>query len=195
MTISLHKRIEIKATTYWVLFIALFCVALSGCSRRTGKGTLEVQIKDHREAIGDFSKAKITVESIRLSPKVGLKFWQLGWINLSPSVEQVDLTEFVHNTAATIFKGELNAGSFEGFDLKVRDVQGVLKKNGIVLPIKNVMTPIALAFSVHPGEVTMIILDLSVMDMSDHPPEAYELQLQGYEIYNDGKLVDKIPPG
>ena len=41
----------------------------------------------------------------------------------------------------------------------------------------------------------MVVIDLSLMDMSDHPPATYELQLAGYEIYNNGKLVDKIPPG
>jgi Domain of unknown function (DUF4382) len=188
-------RIEIGAVTYWVLLVTFFCITPLGCSRQGGKGVLEVRIKDHRDAIDDFSQARVIIESIRLSPKVGIKFWQLGWIKLNPSLDQVDLTKFVHNTAATIFKGELDAGSFEGFDLKVRDVQGMLKRDGNESPIKNVLTPIALPFSVHPGEVTLIVLDLSVVDMSDHPPEAYELQLEGYEVFNNGKLVDKIPPG
>jgi hypothetical protein len=47
---------------------------------------------------------------------------------------------------------------------------------------------------VKPGEVVTIILDLTVMDMSDHPPQAYELQWAGYEVYSNGKLIDKIPP-
>lgn len=178
-----------------VLAMALACIVESGCGQQSGKGVLEVRVKDHREAIGDFSRARITIESIRLSPKVGFKFWQLGWINLSPSLDQVDLTEFVNNAAATIFKGELDAGSFEAFDLKLRDVQGIFQKDGNESPIKNVVTPIALPFSVRPGEVTLIVLDLTVMDMSDHPPQTYELQLGGYEVYNNGKLTDKIPPG
>lgn len=41
----------------------------------------------------------------------------------------------------------------------------------------------------------MIVLDLMVLDMSDHPPQGYELGLNGYEVYSNGKLVDKIPPG
>jgi len=34
-----------------------------------------------------------------------------------------------------------------------------------------------------------------VLDMSDHPPRGYELGVQGYEIYTDGKLAAKVPPG
>jgi uncharacterized protein DUF4382 len=185
----------IKAITCWLLFVALACVAPQGCGRQGGNGLLEVQIKDHREAVGDFSSAKITVESIRLSPKVGFKFWRLGWISLNPAVDHVDLTQFVGQSAATIFKAEIDSGSFEAFDLKLRGVDGVLIKDSAPVPISNKLIPVALSFSVNPGEVTKIILDLSVMDMSDHPPQAYELQLVGYEVYENGKLTDKIPPG
>jgi hypothetical protein len=54
---------------------------------------------------------------------------------------------------------------------------------------------VALSYRINPGELTLVIIDLSVMDMSDHPPATYELQLAGYEVYRNGKLVDKIPPG
>ncbi len=53
---------------------------------------------------------------------------------------------------------------------------------------------VALSFSVNPGEVTKIILDLAVTDMSDHPPRAYELQLVGYAVYANGKMITRIPP-
>jgi hypothetical protein len=94
-----------------------------------------------------------------------------------------------------LFKGDVDAGSFEGFDLKLRGVDGVLKKDSVPAPITNRLTPVALSFSVNPREVTTIILDLAVMDMSDHPPQAYELQIVGFEVYNNGKLTNKIPPG
>jgi Domain of unknown function (DUF4382) len=194
MIISAGQRIGFRTTARWVLFITLFCVAPLGCSWHSGKGTLEVQIKDHREAIGDFSSANIVVESIRLSPKVGLKFWQRGWRSLKPAVDHVDLTHFVGHSAATIVKVDMDSGTFEALDLKLRAVEGVLKKDSAAVPISNKLIPVALPFSVNPGEVTRVILDLSVMDLSDHPPEAYELQLVGYEVYRNGKIITKIPP-
>jgi hypothetical protein len=194
MTISVRQIIRFKTITRWVLFVTLFCVAPLGCSRQRGKGTLEVQIKDHREAIGDFSRVNIVVESIRLSPKVGLKFWQVGWISLKPAVDHVDLTQFVGHSAATIFTADMNSGSFEALDLKLHSLEGVLKRDSAPVPINNKLIPVALPFSVNPGEVTKIILDLAVMDMSDHPPKAYELQLVGYEVYSNGKILTRIPP-
>ena len=194
MTISVGQKIRFNTTARWVLFFTLFCVAPLGCSRHKGKGTFEVQIKDHREAIGDFSSASIDVESIRLSPKVGLKSWQRGWVSLKPTVDHIDLTQFVGHSAVTIFAADMNSGSFEALDLKLRALQGVLKKDSTPVPISNKLIPVALPFSVTSGEVTKIILDLSVMDMSDHPPEGYELQLAGYEVYRNGKIITKIPP-
>ena len=40
-----------------------------------------------------------------------------------------------------------------------------------------------------------MIIDLTVLDMSDHPPRGYELAIQGYELFTNGKLIQKIPPG
>jgi hypothetical protein len=31
--------------------------------------------------------------------------------------------------------------------------------------------------------------------MSDHPPRGYELEIQGYELFTNGKLIQKVPPG
>ena len=95
----------------------------------------------------------------------------------------------------TVFRGEVDSGFFEAFDLKIRSVRGILREGSREVAIDNKVTPVALLFSVNPGELTMVVIDLSLMDMSDHPPATYELQLAGYEVYNNGKLVDKIPPG
>ncbi len=195
MTISASQRTALETAICWLLLAAVVCAAPLGCSRQDKNGILEVQVKDHREAIGDFASAKIVVASIRVSPKVGFKFWQLGWINLNPGLDSVDLTQFVGRTAATIFKGNVDAGSYEGFDLKLRGIAGILKKTSTPVSINNKLGPVAISFHTTADAVTRIILDLSVMDMSDHPPEAYELQLVGYEVYRNDKLINKIPPG
>ena len=59
------------------------------------QGILEVQIKDHRDAIGDFAKLIITIDKIAVSPKPGLNFWRTGWIDLAVASEPVDLTKYV----------------------------------------------------------------------------------------------------
>ena len=71
----------------------------------------------------------------------------------------------------------------------------MLKKTQRKVPIKNTIGPFKLAYEVRPNSETLLILDLVVSDMSDHPPRGYELGLQGYELFVDGKLAEKIPPG
>jgi hypothetical protein len=119
----------------------------------------------------------------------------MGWMEINPVLGQFDLTQFVNNSGVTVFRGAIDSGSFEAFDLEIRSVRGILTKGSREVPIENKVTPVALTFSMNPGELTLVVIDLSLMDMSDHPPATYELQLAGYEVYNNGKLVDKVPPG
>jgi hypothetical protein len=158
-------------------------------------GMLEIRVKDHRDAIGDFSKLEIVLETILVSPESGLKFWNKEWKELRTSVDRVDLTKYAGKRSVAIFKGELAAGSFEAIDLKPKEITAILKKNQSRGAVKDVVGPIKLGFSVKPKETTLIVLDLTVMDMSDHPPRGYELQIKGYELYNNGKLLEKVPPG
>jgi hypothetical protein len=54
---------------------------------------------------------------------------------------------------------------------------------------------VKLSFTVPAKGETILIIDLTVIDMSDHPPRGYELGLKGYELFTNGKLIQKIPPG
>lgn len=178
-----------------VLLVVFGVSAGISCADQALAGALEVRLKDHREAIGDFSKLEIVVDALRISPKSGLKFWQLGWKELKPVMEKIDLTQYTGTRSATIFSGEVNDGSFEGIHLKLKKIEGILKKDKASASVKSLVGPIQLAFSVSPKGGTLITLDLTVLDVSDHPPAGYELHLKGYALYIDGKLIDKIPPG
>lgn len=180
----------------WVsgLMLAL-CLAVPAAAVDPSQGVLEVRLKDHREAIGDFAKLTVTVGDILVSPKPGLKFWQSGWKSLAVAAEAVDLTKYIGKNSARIFRGSVNAGAFNAIHLKLKEVSGVLKKSQRGAPIKNTVGPIKFPFEIRAQSETIIVLDLVVMDMSDHPPRGYELGVRGYELYTNGKLVDKVPPG
>ncbi|HEU4341926.1 MAG TPA: DUF4382 domain-containing protein [Candidatus Binatia bacterium] len=160
-----------------------------------GQGVLEIRVKDHREAIGDFDKLILTIEAILISPKPGLKFWQTRWKSLDPTTKSFDLTKYVGAESVRIFQGALDPGKFDAVNLKLKKTSGLLKKSGGDAPIKNLLGPIRLPFEVRAQGETQIVLDLVVLDMSDHPPQGYELAVRGYELYTNGKLVDRVPPG
>lgn len=174
------------------------CCLLVGCQPNSEAGTagiLEVRVKDHREAIADFARLEITVDGLRVSPRAGWKFWRVGWMDLDPSRQRIDLTQFTGKRAATVFKGEMGSGTFDAIHLSIQEVAGILKKDRSLVEVKNVVTPMKLLFSIREKEETLIVLDLVVLDLSDHPPQGYELHIKGYELYSNGRLIDKIPPG
>ena len=180
------------------ILIALLLLAGTSNPLRAAEreqGILEVQIKDHRDAIGDFDKLVITIDKISVSPKPGLKFWQTGWKDLVITSEPIDLTKYVGKKTAQVFRAPIDAGAFDAFHLKIKNTAGLLKKAQRKAPVRNTIGPFKLAYEVQPKTETVLILDLVVTDMSDHPPRGYELSLKGYELFINGKLIEKIPPG
>jgi cytochrome oxidase Cu insertion factor (SCO1/SenC/PrrC family) len=87
------------------------------------------------------------------------------------------------------------ADGFDAFHLTVKTIEGLLKKNKRGAAVKNTVGPVKLAFNVTPQGETLLIIDLVVTDFSDHPPRGYELGVKGYQLFTNGKLVEKIPPG
>ncbi|HEY1232895.1 MAG TPA: DUF4382 domain-containing protein [Candidatus Binatia bacterium] len=165
-----------------------------GAGGRNERGVLEIQLKDHREAIGDFSQIKLLIDKILLSPRSGLQFWRTGWQEISSSSDSLDLTQLTGKKAARVFRGEIDAGAFDAFNVEIKNITAVLKKTGRSASIKNTVGPVKLAFEVPAQGETLLIIDLVVTDFSDHPPRGYELAIKGYELYTNGKLVAKIPP-
>lgn len=176
--------------------LLLACSCLTSIVRAAEpQGVLEIQIKDHRDAIGDFAKLNIVIDKILISPKAGFKIWQTGWKELKPAPETVDLTKHIGKPTARVFRLSIDAGSFDAFHLRLKKIDGVLKKNQKAAPVKNTIGPVKLSFDVPPKGETILIIDLNVVDLSDHPPRGYELGIKGYELYTNGKLIQKIPPG
>jgi hypothetical protein len=177
-----------------LLFFSSYLVADVANTAERAQGVLEIRIKDHRDAIGDFAKLNINIDKILISPNVGLKVWQTGWQELTASPDTVDLTKYIGKTTAKVFRSNIDAGPFDAFHLKLKSIDAVLKKNQKSAPVKNTLGPVKLTFDVPPKGETILVIDLTVVDLSDHPPRGYELGIRGYELYTNGKLIGRIPP-
>src|SRR5918999_510581 len=135
-----------------------------GLAGQPEQGAFEVRIKDHRDAIDDFSRLLLTIDRIAISPKPGLRFWQTSWKELRPSQAFVDLTKYVDKDSARIFRGEIDAGAFDAFHLKIKSVDGLLKKNQRSVPVKNTIGPVKLSFDIAARGETVLVLDLTIVD-------------------------------
>ena len=167
-----------------------------GEARAQAEGTLEVRVKDHRDAIDDFSGVELSFGKLRLSPDARLRSADPGWLELTPQLGRMDLTRYKDGTAAAmVYRGSLRPRRFAAVDLQVDGIRGVLRKSGTRAPVKNAVGPIRLDFDLKAGLTTVVILDLELLDLSDHPGRGYELLIKGYELYENDRLLQKIPPG
>lgn len=186
--VALRRELAIVALLVFPGSIIFPCVAFSQ------PGLLEIHVKDHRDAIGDFAQLKIAIDQLSISSQAGWKFWRKDWQELSPALAVVDLTQYVGKRTALIYRGSIHAGRFDAFHLRLKSVEGLLR-NDHVATVKNTIGPVALSFEVRPRSVTLLVIDLVVTDFSDHPPRGYELGMRGYELFANGKLITKVPPG
>jgi hypothetical protein len=177
------------------LLAVLWLVTSPLPAARSEQGILEIQIKDHRDAIDDFARLNITIEKILISPKAGLGFWPRTWKDLGARSEAVDLTKYVGKKTARVFRSAIDAGSFDAFHLKLKGIEASFKKPQRAAAVKNTIAAVQAPFEVPARGETVLVIDLVVTDFSDHPPRGYELAIRGYEIYTNGKLRAKIPPG
>lgn len=160
------------------------------------EGTLEVRVKDHRDAIDDFRSVELRFGRLRLASNARMRSTDPGWLELALQLARMDLTRYKDGSAAAIvYRGALPPGRFAAVDLQVTDIRGILRKTGAPDEIKNAVGPIRLGFEIKPATATVVILDLELLDLSDHPGRGYELLIKGYELYENNRLLQKIPPG
>jgi len=168
----------------------------NGDTLAQAQGTLEVRVKDHRNAIDDFRSVDLGVGKLRLAPHPGLRSSDPGWLELAPLLERLDLTRYKDGaSSARVYRGRLQPRRFAAVDLQLTGITGILRKTGAPDPVKNAVAPIRLDFELKPGATTVVILDLDLLDLSDHPGRGYELLIKGYELYENDRLLRKIPPG
>lgn len=180
-----------------VMLLAALTVVVSQCGRGSdpGAGMLEVRVKDHRDAIDDFSALRLTIAALRLSPDPALKSDDPGWIDLVPLVREFDLTRYKNGDSLLIYEGQQQPQRFAALDLRVSKAEGVLAKTNAAADVENDIRPIRIEFATEPDVEVSVVLDLEVLDLSDHPGRGYELHVRGYELSADGELLEKVPPG
>ena len=197
-TFIYHAQRAAYRATFMALLMASMPVLLWRCGTGESQnpaGTLEIRVKDHRNAIDDFKELALTIGALRLSPDASLKSTDPGWIELVPKVDHFDLTQYKGGDSLLIYKAEPSSQHFEAIDLKISKTRGVLAKTAAPAKVENNVRPIRLQFATEPGRTVVVTLDLEVLDLSDHPGRGYDLRVRGYELFANGELLEKVPPG
>ena len=160
----------------WLVFMTMIPLLLTGCAGSGSEtGRLEVRVWDHREAIDDFDELRLTFSAVGIHPANQPR--TAGWIELTPSIQELDLTQYVTGQQAEIGQATVQAGAYNAVRLSVDRVEGVLK-GGQPVEVDVRFDAVALDFQIRSGQITVLGLDLMVLDLSDHPNQGYELHLR-----------------
>lgn len=170
-----HSSVKMK----WLGLIGLLAIGLIGVGCRSSasdQGQLEIRVWDHREAIDDFDKLWLTLSAIGIHPTGEPR--TEGWLDFKPSVQKLDLTQYQDGQEVVIVQAAVQAGSYNAVRLIVDEAAGRLL-DGQHVDVKVSFETSALDFRVRGSQTTIVGLDLTVLDMSDHPDDSgYELHLR-----------------
>lgn len=162
----------------WVLIIISWLGA--GCgSSSSGLGSLEVRIRDHQEAIDHFNELWLTFSGLDIHP-TGQPRTE-GWIELEPSLRELDLTEYVEGPEAVIVQATVEAGAYNAVRLTVDQASGTLT-DGQQTEVEVNLDPVALDFQIRGGQTTTLVLDIVVLDVSEHSGPRYELHIREVKV-------------
>lgn len=169
---------------YLTIMACLLLILLgTGCgASNTGPGSLEVQVWDHREAIGDFKELRLTFSSVGIHP-AGQPRTE-GWLQLEPSVQELDLTQYVEGPKAIIAQATVEAGVYDAVHLTVDQASGTLI-DGQQVDVEVSFDPVALDYSIKDGQTTVLGLDLLVLDVTEHSGLSYELHIREVMVIKD----------
>ncbi|MFQ5946477.1 MAG: DUF4382 domain-containing protein [Anaerolineae bacterium] len=144
-----------------------------------GTGGLEVRIKDHEEAIERFRSLEVKIASVAIHPTALER--EVGWRDLQTAATTIELTELVGGPYAVVFNGEVESGEYDGIRLSIDQIHGLLQ-NGSEAVVEPGEFEAFLNFDLSAGQETIALLDMVVLDVSEHGTEGYLLTLIGASL-------------
>jgi hypothetical protein len=175
----IFKRVWLRLA--WIV-LATFMVIGCGASELE-TASLEVRVYDHREAISDFDELWLTISAVAIHPADQPR--TSGWLELEPDLSKLDLTRYTEGEQAVILQTAVETGLYNAVRLSVDRATGSLK-NGNQAEVEVKLDPVALDFWIRQNHPAIVGLDLVVLDLSDHPDQAYELQIRTGILIPDG---------
>ena len=139
------------------------------------RGKIVVLLTDHREAIDDFNSLVVEIDKIRFHKKSFAP--EKGWVAVDCKKQLFDLTKYKDGKLFQLVEVELSEGNYDAIELLISEAYGTPKGQselGVPVDIGIVRT----SFVVSPQQTLKLILDLTVLDVSDHPGEKWLIVLK-----------------
>jgi len=149
-------------------------VLLTACSAGARTGTVEILLSDHREAIGDFARLTVEIDRLELHPATSAP--DSGWVVLSPSIEQADLTQLVGEASLLIARQAVAAQTYDAIRLILSGANGILD-DGAEIKFGEFSEAGRVEFELADGETATLLIDVVVQSRLDHSGEGYAIVL------------------
>ncbi len=165
----LTRRIAVAAGLAWLL-----AVLAAACSTRSGVGTVEILLSDHREAIGDFARLTVEIDRLELHPAISPP--ESGWIVLNPAITEADLTQLIGEASLPVVSQAVAAQNYDAVRLVLSGAIGILN-DGAEIEFGEFSEAGRVEFELADAGRATILIDLVVQSRVDHPGEAYLILL------------------
>ena len=124
-------------------------------------GNFVFLISDDVNAIDDFKSLKITIEKIGLA-----RDDQEGhWIEFSPEVAEVDITQVRDDKAQQIWQGNIDDGQYSKVFIQVSEINGILLDTDELVSVKlpSEKLQISVPFEINSDTTTNFVFDVTVI--------------------------------
>jgi hypothetical protein len=123
-------------------------------------GNFAFLISDEPNDIGDFDNLNVTISRVGLQAAGSKK-----WVEFTPEIETVDLTQLQGEQSQEIWRGDVPAGQYSQVFIYVREVKGNLKATGQNIDVKLPSSKLHISkqFQVANDTVTSYTFDITVL--------------------------------
>ena len=156
---------------------ALFAVGVQDETNKEEvvKGKVKVFLTDHREAIDDFYSLVVEVDKIRFHKKDFAS--GEGWIDVDCEKKLFDLTQYKDGKLFQLVEVELFEGKYDAIELLISKAYGTPEgESELSIPVD--IGIVRMIFAISPKQTLKLILDLTVLDVSDHPGKKWVIILK-----------------
>jgi hypothetical protein len=150
-------------------------------------GNFAFLISDDPGDINDFKNLHVTILEVQLQP-VGSK----EWLEFTPEIETVDLTQLQGEQFQEIWRGRVPAGQYARVRIYVSEVRGELESTGQTIDVKvpGGIVHMLIPFEVTVDTVTRYTFDITVVGTTNDSTYMLKLRINESGARQEPKLLE-----
>ena len=157
------------------------------------EGNFAFLISDEANDIGDFDSLNVTISRVGLQAAGNSE----KWIEFTPEINTVDLTQLQGEQSQEIWRGNIPAGQYSQVFIYVSGVKGKLKATGQTIEVKLPSSKLHISkpFEVATDTVTSFTFDITVVATGNNGKYILKPQISESGARQEQKPLEQKPDG